>query len=125
MGDSHLPKETKHNIHQKLCFVDTKVFMFKIYNPVEETQITDTSIIVTTPSRYMFWLVDIRYWQVKVTHMWGWWGTLHNFFLAFIDELEKQIIIKTPVEVGQKKNQNNFNIYNVAFFFKKKKKRKR
>ena len=29
------------------------------------------------------------------------WGTTQNFFLAFIDELEKQIIIKKTVEVGQ------------------------
>ena len=28
-------------------------------------------------------------------------GTPQNFFLAFIDELEKQIIIKKTVEVGQ------------------------
>ena len=32
-----------------------------------------------------------------------------------MDELEKQIIIKKTIEVGQQK-QNNFNIYNVAFF---------
>ena len=30
-----------------------------------------------------------------------WWGTPQNFFLAFVDELEKQIIIKKTVEVGQ------------------------
>ena len=29
------------------------------------------------------------------------WGTSQNFFLAFIDELEKQIIVKKTVEVGQ------------------------
>ena len=34
--------------------------------------------------------------QRKITHMWRRWGTLQNFFLAFIDELEKQIII-TPL----------------------------
>ena len=28
-------------------------------------------------------------------------GTPQNFFLVFIDELEKQIIIKKTVEVGQ------------------------
>ena len=28
-------------------------------------------------------------------------GALQNFLLAFIDELEKQIIIKKTVEVGQ------------------------
>ena len=33
--------------------------------------------------------------------MWRRWGTPQNFFLAFIDELEKQIIIKKTVEVGQ------------------------
>ena len=36
----------------------------------------------------------------KITYMWRRWGTPQNFFLAFIDELEKQIIKKT-VEVGQ------------------------
>ena len=29
------------------------------------------------------------------------WGTPQNFFLPFADELEKQIIIKKTVEVGQ------------------------
>ena len=29
------------------------------------------------------------------------WGTPQNFFLSFIDELQKQIIIKRTVEVGQ------------------------
>ena len=29
------------------------------------------------------------------------WGTPLNFFLAFIDELEKQIIIKQTVKVCQ------------------------
>ena len=42
-------------------------------------------------------------------------GTPQNFFLVFIDELVKQIIIKKTVKVGQKK-QNNFNIYNAVFF---------
>ena len=37
----------------------------------------------------------------KITHMWRRWGTLQNFFFAFIDELEKQIIITKTVEVGQ------------------------
>ena len=34
-------------------------------------------------------------------YMWRKWGTPQNFFLAFIDELEKQIIIKKTVEVDQ------------------------
>ena len=37
----------------------------------------------------------------KITHMWTRWGTPPNFFLSFTDELEKQIIIKKTVEVGQ------------------------
>ena len=37
----------------------------------------------------------------KITHMWKRWGTPQNLFLAFTDELEKQIIIKKTVEVGQ------------------------
>ena len=36
----------------------------------------------------------------KITHIRRWWGTPQNFFLAFIDELEKQVFKKT-VEVGQ------------------------
>ena len=54
--------------------------------------------------------------MTKITHMWRRCGTPQNFFLAFIDELDKQIIIKKTVEVGQL--QNDFNIYNV-FFLKK------
>ena len=57
----------------------------------------------------------------KTTHMWRKWGTLQNFFFAFIDELEKQIIIKKLLKWANKK-QNNFNIYNVAFFLKNKEK---
>ena len=38
---------------------------------------------------------------LKIIHMWRRWGTPQNFFLAFIDELEKQITIKKTVEVGQ------------------------
>ena len=48
MVDLHLPKKIEQNIYQKLYFVDTKVFMFKIYNPVGKAQITDTNIIITT-----------------------------------------------------------------------------
>ena len=39
---------------------------------------------------------------------------LRIYFLAFIDELEKEIIIKKIVKVDQKK----INIYNVAFLKK-------
>ena len=35
----------------------------------------------------------------KITHMGRRWDTRQNFFLEFIDELEKQIIIKKTVEV--------------------------
>ena len=37
----------------------------------------------------------------KITHMWRRWGTSQNFFLAFTDELEKQIFNKKTVEMGQ------------------------
>ena len=50
MDDSHLPKKIEPNIHQKLYFVDAKVLMFKKYNPVEETQITETRTIAKTHS---------------------------------------------------------------------------
>ena len=55
----------------------------------------------------------------KITHMWRMCGTSQNFFLAFVDELEKQIIItiKKTVKVGQQK-QNNFNIYYIAYLKK-------
>ena len=46
------------------------------------------------------------------------WGTSQNFFLAFTDELEKQIFIKKLLKWTNRK-QNNFNIYNVAFFKKR------
>ena len=53
--------------------------------------------------------------------MWRRWDTPQNLFLAFIDELEKQIIIKKAVEVDQQK-ENNFNIYHVTFLKKYKEK---
>ena len=37
----------------------------------------------------------------EITHMRRRWGTPQNFFLTFIDELEKQIITKKTIEVGQ------------------------
>ena len=37
----------------------------------------------------------------KITDMWRSLVTSQNFFLAFNDELEKQIFIKNTVEVGQ------------------------
>ena len=40
-------------------------------------------------------------------------GHTLKFFLVFIDELGKQLIL-TVEEGGQKNKQNNFNIYNVA-----------
>ena len=40
--------------------------------------------------------------SVKITHIRRRWGTPLNFFLAFSDELEKQLIfIKKTVEVCQ------------------------
>ena len=56
----------------------------------------------------------------KITHMWRRWGTPQNFFLAFIDELEKQIFIKNcwgrPI-----KNKIILICTNVPFFKKIKK----
>ena len=54
------------------------------------------------------------YWIEKIPHVKK-WGTTQYFFFAFIDEFEKEIIIKKTVV---NKKQNNFNIYNIAFFFK-------
>ena len=43
-------------------------------------------------------------------------GTPLNFFLKFIDELEKQIIIiKKNCWIGPIKDKKQFNIYNVVF----------
>ena len=39
--------------------------------------------------------------QNKKSHTYKEGGTQLNFFLAFIDELEKQLFIKKTVEVGQ------------------------
>ena len=47
------------------------------------------------------------------------WGTPQNFFLAFIDELEKQVIIKKIVEaktVGPIKNK--ILIFKILHFLK-------
>ena len=52
--------------------------------------------------------------------MWRRWDTPQNFYLAFIDKLEKQLFIKNLLKWANKKRQN-FNIYNVVFFFEKKK----
>ena len=48
----------------------------------------------------------------KIAHIWRRCGTLQNFFLPFIDELEKQLLNKT-VEVDRKKCKN-FNIYKIV-----------
>ena len=53
--------------------------------------------------------------------MWRRSDTTQNFFLLFIDEFEKQIIIKKTVKVDQKK-QNNFYNHHVEFFLKNKEK---
>ena len=39
----------------------------------------------------------------KITQMCRRWGTPQNFYLAFIDELEKQIIIKKLIKSAKKK----------------------
>ena len=38
--------------------------------------------------------------------MWRKWGTTQNFYLTFIDELEKQLFIKKIVAVSQQKIQD-------------------
>ena len=43
------------------------------------------------------------------------WGIPQNFFLTFIDKLEKQLFIKKLLKWPNKKCKN-FNIYHVAFF---------
>ena len=39
--------------------------------------------------------------EVEIPHMSRRWGTPQNFFIPFIDELEKKIIIQKTAEVGQ------------------------
>ena len=39
--------------------------------------------------------------KVKIKHIRRRWGISQNFFLAFIDEFEKQLFIKKTIEVGQ------------------------
>ena len=58
--------------------------------------------------------------QIKKSHTWKRWSTTQNFFLASIDELEKQLFIKKTVKWANKKHKN-FNIYNNVFFAKIKK----
>ena len=43
--------------------------------------------------------------NLKITYMWRRWGTPQNLFLAFIDELEKQVIIKKNCWSGPIKNK--------------------
>ena len=42
---------------------------------------------------------------IKITHMWRRWDKPQNFSLPFIDEPEKQTIIKKTVEVDQYKTK--------------------
>ena len=62
-----------------------------------------SSSLISFPERgeyeFVFEFVNLL-WQI--THMWR-CGTPQNFFLAFIDEFEKQIIIKKTVEMANKK----------------------
>ena len=55
-----------------------------------------------------------KYLKIKKSHIYeegG--GTPQNFFLAFIDELEKQLIQKLLKWANEKQN---FKIYNIVFF---------
>ena len=38
--------------------------------------------------------IPLKFCKIKITHMRRRWGTPQNFFLAFTDELEKQILKK-------------------------------
>ena len=57
----------------------------------------------------------------KITNMWKKWGTPQNFFLAFIDELEKQLFIKKNFWSGPIKNIRTL-IFTMLYFKKKIKK---
>ena len=62
------------------------------------------------------WQTEVSAPHKETTHMWRTWGTTQNFFLAFTDKLEKQILKK--VLKWANKKQNYFNIYNAACFKK-------
>ena len=61
-------------------FVDSKFFIIITYNKVEETQITDTEIMVTTHSGPLSLLIKIRYWKIVVreTGIWAAPNTVKN-----------------------------------------------
>ena len=52
------------------------------------------------------------------------WGTPQNFFLALIDELKNNYLLKKLLK-WVNKNRTNFNIYTMLYFFKKIKKNTR
>ena len=52
--------------------------------------------------------------MVKITHMWRRWDTTQNFFLAFIDVLEKQIFIKNLFSMLQEKKLGDIIILHLC-----------
>ena len=84
------------------------VFKYSNYLPKgKESQKTNDPFLRTY---YLFIFALFYVGFQKITHMRRRWGKLQNYYLTFIDELEKQLFIKKTVEVL------NFNIYNVVFF---------
>ena len=96
------PLVTDFNDHIISAFVESKLVTNVSSVPWFDDMAHSTTIVLLT---WLFLAGTVQtfywFWIEKITHMWGRWGTPQNFFSAFIDELEKQIIIKKTVEVGQ------------------------
>ena len=56
-----------------------------------------------TPFSNTFVLKNCAFKSEKIKHMWRRWGTAQTFFLTFIHELEKQIILKKLLNWANKK----------------------
>ena len=92
------------------CFIGTDIKEQKKYGKRMQISVDNTvndlcyesSLKIMWKTKITFLLsgIFLFFYQTKITHMWRRWGTPQNFFLAFIDEFEKQIIKKT-IEVGQ------------------------
>ena len=59
--------------------------------------------------------------KANITHMWKRWGKSQNFFVALIDNLKNNYLLKKLLKWANEKCKN-FNIYNVVFEKKNKEK---
>ena len=87
-----------------------KTFACNLSHSIKVIEVFD-SLLYEKPFSHLFHRFNVTFYMFlsiwfcrnkeKITHMWRRWGTPQSFFLGFINELEKQIIIKKTVEVGQ------------------------